>query len=229
MSGALWYYALPIWGHGTAAENSGYVMADAGARDQLAWKLAKSERPLMSAFQDNRKVDQYGGFLFMSALVYRYLSLDLHLPLLIVLITSIFSSLAILFTWAFSCLAWGEKEAKIAAWIITFYPEAILLGSSQMREAFTISLTMIAFYGLLRYQRDHSWLNLGWILFPLLLCLPFSPPIAALVLGMLILLSTTSRLFLENNTKPQRFLDRYWSSSSSHFCWPVSNLKTIRP
>jgi len=193
-AGALWFSTLPIWGHGTTAEKGGYVMADAGARDQLAWKIARSDKPLWSAFLNNRKVDQYGGFLFMSALVYRYLSMNLHLPLLIVLITSIFSSLAILFTWAFSYLAWGEKEAIVAAWVLMLYPEAILLGSSQMREAFTVTLTMITFYGLLRYQCDHSWQNLGWILFPLLLCLPFSPPIAALLLGMLILLSATSRI-----------------------------------
>jgi len=191
--GVVWLYTLPIWGHGTPAEKAGYVMADAGARDQAAWKLARSGKSLWSAFQDNRKVDQYGGLLFMSALIYRYLGCGSHQPMMMVLSAAIFATLAVLFTWAFARLAWGERQAKIAAWVIALYPEAILLGSSQMREAFTMSLTVIALYGLLRYQHDHKYINLAWILIPLLLCLPFSPPFAALLLGILVSLALATR------------------------------------
>jgi hypothetical protein len=203
-AGVFWLYILPIWGHGTPAEKAGYVMADAGARDQAAWKLAQSGKPLWSAFQDNRKVDQYGGLLFMSALVYRYLGGNFHQPIMTVLIVAIFETLAVLFTWAFARLAWGEKEAKIAAWVIALYPESILLGSSQMREAFSMTFTMIAFYGLLRYRRDHSYTSLMWILAPLLLSLPFSPPFAALLLGMLIFMEVATRFTSPKNLFHQR-------------------------
>jgi hypothetical protein len=185
--GAVWYTAIPRWGHGTPAESAGYVMGDASARDQAAWKLAQSAKPLWKAFQDNRKVDQYGGMLFLSALAYRYIAGDVHQPLLMVVVSATFSGLAVLFTWAFSKRAWGRKTAWLAGWFIVLYPEAVLLGSSQMREAFMVTLTMGAFYGLLRYLQDRSLAGLAWILMPLLLYLPFSPPFAALLTGMLAL------------------------------------------
>jgi len=185
--GAVWIVALPVWGHGTPAEQAGYVMGDAFARDQAAWKLANSNKPLWDAFQNNRTVDQYGGMLFLSALIYRYLGAGFQQPLLIVIFAAAFSALAVLFTWAFTRRAWGEKIAWLAAWLMAFYPEAILLGSSQMREAFIMTLTIASFYGLLRYQHDRSRAGLAWILAPLLLYLPFSPPFAAFMLATLVL------------------------------------------
>jgi hypothetical protein len=68
---------------------------------------------------------------------------------------------------------------------MALYPEAILLGSSQMREAFTIPLATASFYGLLRYQQERSWTALVWMVAPVALYLPFSPPFAALMIGML--------------------------------------------
>ena len=97
--------------------------------------------------------------------------------------------LAILFTWAFARRAWREQVSRLAAWILFLYPEAILLGSSQMREAFLVTLIIAAFYGLLRYERDRSLTGLAWMLAPLALCLPFSPPVAALALAALVFLA----------------------------------------
>jgi hypothetical protein len=191
--GILWLKGLPRWGHGTAAEKAGYVMADAYARDTLAWKLADSGRPLPAAFVNNRRVDQYGGMLFLSAAIYRFLPTPFHMPLLTLTLAAVFSALAVMFTWAFARLAWGELEARLAAWVIFIYPEAILLGSSQMREAFLVTLIIAAFYGLLRYERDRSLTGLAWMLAPLALCLPFSPPVAALALAALIILAVVMR------------------------------------
>ena len=193
--GVVWYVAIPQWGHGTPAEKAGYVMADAGARDKAAWKLAQSDRQLWAAFEKNLTVDQYGGMLFGSAAIYRYLGGDRHQPLMIVLLCSAFSALAVLFTWAFAKRAWGVEVANPAAWVIALYPEAVLLGSSQMREAFTTTLAIAALYGLMRYFTTNSGAqersslhiqnikNLAWIVIPLLLCLPFSPPVTALIFG----------------------------------------------
>lgn len=191
-AGMIWFVAAPVWGHGSPAEKGGYIMADASQRDQAAWKLASSHKPLWAAFYNFRSADQYGGLLFLSALVYRGIGGPLHQPLLIVVFTAAFSSLAVLFTWAFARRAWDEKIAWLAAWIIAFYPEAILMGSTQMREAFTITLTVMAFYGLLRYQHERISKGivtpgLAWIFIPLLLYLPFSPPFTALLIGMLAL------------------------------------------
>ncbi len=188
-AGMLWFIALPVAGYGTPAEQSGYVMSDALGRDQAAWKLGSSDKPMWQAFSNYRKADQYGGLLFLSALLYRTLGSDYHQPLLIVVVTAAFSALAILFTWAFARRAWGDSAARLAAWILALYPEAILLGSSQMREAFSITLIAAAMYGFIRFTQDHSLVSLGWVLGALLLNFPISPPFTALLLAILIVMA----------------------------------------
>jgi hypothetical protein len=190
--GVFWYRTLPVWGHGSPAEKGGYVMIDASERDKSAWKLARSSQPLWSAIGNNRLSDQYGGFLFISASVYRYLGSSTHQPLLIVVLAAAFSSLAVLFTWAFARRAWGEPAAKLSAWGLALYPEAVLLGSSQMREAFTITLTVAAFYGFMRYIHNRSTANLAWLGLPVLLYVPFSPPFAALLVILLAIMAIAS-------------------------------------
>jgi hypothetical protein len=193
LAGLFWYSALPVLGHDSIEQRAGYVMADAYERDQTAWELSQSEKPLIRAFQGYRKADQYGGLLYLSALIYRTIGGETHQPLLMVILTAAFSALAVLLTWGFARRAWQDRVASIAAWVLAFYPEAILLGSSQMREAFTITLTMAAFYGLIRYWQTRHWTSLIWILGALLLYLPFSPPFAALLLAGLLLTAFTMR------------------------------------
>ena len=104
-----------------------------------------------------------------------------------VIVAASFSSLSILYTWAFARRAWDDRVAKVAAFSLAIYPEAVLLGSSQMREAFLITLVIAAFYCMLRYFKQHTWQNLVWILLTLLLCIPFSPPISAFLMVLLIM------------------------------------------
>jgi hypothetical protein len=54
-----------------------------------------------------------------------------------------------------------------------------------MREAFTVTLAVAALYGLVRYWQERTWKSLGWIVGALVFTLPFSPPFAALLLGLL--------------------------------------------
>jgi hypothetical protein len=203
--GAFWFVALPVMGHGSSHERAGYVMSDASKRDLAAYQLAGSNKPLWSAFRDNRKYDQYGGMLFLSSWFYRYLGTDQHNPILIIVITAAVSSLVVLFTWVFTRRAWGQTEAWIAALIMTLYPEAVLLGSSQMREAFTMTLTMVAFYGLILYFQERLWPGLTWVLAALLLCLPLSPPYTALLLLMLALAAIPlNKASLKDHTLPKQ-------------------------
>lgn len=183
--GVLWFIMLPAHGHDSPPEQAGYVLADAYQRDQAAWDLAKSEDPLWSAFRSRRSIDQYGGMLFGSALVYRYLGGENHQPLMIVVLTAAISSLAVLFTYGFARRTWSGKAAWIAAWMLTLFPDAVLNGSSQMREAATITLVMMAFYGLVIYDQERTRAGLIWMVAAILLFLPFSPPFAALLLIML--------------------------------------------
>ncbi|UCH59122.1 MAG: hypothetical protein JSV61_13010 [Anaerolineales bacterium] len=186
--GLFWYLALPARGYDSPPEQAGYVMADAHERDQAAWELAASGKPLLSAFQGAyHRADQYGGFLYLSAAVYRYMGGQVHQPLLIVVLTAAFSSLVVLFTWGLAHRLWGERPAHLAAWGIALYPEALLLGSSQMREAFLMTLVMVAFWGALRAAHSRALQELGWVLAALLLCLPLSPPVTGLLLALLLI------------------------------------------
>lgn len=178
LAGVIWFVGLPDWGYGSDVEQAGYIMADAHARDIPAWELAQTSKPLWTSITEYRKVDQYGGMIFLSALVYRYLGGDQHQPLQIIVLTASISSLAILFTWAFAMRVWGDKVAWVAAWVLAIFPDAIILGSSQMREAFLMTLVAVSLYGLVRFRQDRSWSGLAWLLLGLLFMLPFSPPIA---------------------------------------------------
>ena len=189
MVGAIWYAGLPDWGYGSPVEQAGYVMADAHARDIPAWELAQTTKPLWTAVTEYRNVDQYGGMLYLSALVYRYLGGDLHQPLQIVVLTASFSALAVLFTWAFAMRAWGENVARAAAWILAIFPDAIILGGSQMREAFLVTMIAVSLYGLVRFRQERSWSGLAWLVLGLLLIIPFSPPIAGVLVIVTLILA----------------------------------------
>jgi hypothetical protein len=210
-AGIFWFSALPRLGHGNPNEQAGYVMADAHTRDTVAWKLSQSQKPLWTAFEGRSYADQYGGMLFLSALVYRALGGVEHQPLLMVVLTACFSALAVLFAWAFARRAWGEPVGKITAVALAFYPEAVLLGSSQLRESFTVTLTIAAFYGLIyqlqgRKASGGASRGLFWIFGAVLLCLPFSPPVTAALVGMLAVTALfTSGTFFEAKTRQRWF------------------------
>jgi Dolichyl-phosphate-mannose-protein mannosyltransferase len=188
IAGMVWFVALPRWGYDSPVEQAGYVMSDAATRDQGAWRLSQSGKPLWTAFQDYPQYDQYGGLLFLSALLYRYLGVSSHYSLLIIVLTASFSALSVIFTWAFVRRLWSERTAAVAAWMVALFPEAVLLGSSHMREAFIITLAAAAFYGLVRFWQDRTWQGIAWVLAALVLSIPFSSAFTALLLIMLLIL-----------------------------------------
>jgi hypothetical protein len=187
----LWYTGLPVWGYPDRnTDAGGYVMEDARRRDQAAWELAHSDRSPLAAFgRGYLTADQYGGLLFLSAVVYRSLGGASHHPLQMVAVTAAVSALAVLFTWGFARRAWGDEVAKLAAWGVALYPEAILMGSSQMREGYTVALVMAAVYGLLCFHQERSWVGAAWTGAAIALCLPFSPPMALLLVGVVVVLA----------------------------------------
>jgi hypothetical protein len=185
--GVFWFVALPVWGYGGPVETAGYVMEDAYARDGAAWELAESGQPLLDAFRGFSGSDQYGGLLFLSAVVYRYLPAESHQPLLTVVLSATVSGLAVALAWAFANRQWGEHVARLAAWGLALYPEAALLGSSQMREAFSVTLSIWALLALQRLYTQRTWPNALLLFTPVALALPLSLPFAAFLLGTLAL------------------------------------------
>ncbi len=153
---------------------AGYVYTDAYIRDNHAWSLAVSGDSLTKAFSGQYTGDQYGGMLAMSAFLYRFLSPDAHRPFLILILGATLSALGVLCLWKALHSWFGDKTALLAAWLFALYPESVLLGSSQMREAIVIPMTVISFYGLSEVQarKKSGWL---WIILSLIFLVPVQP------------------------------------------------------
>ncbi|MDF1499280.1 MAG: hypothetical protein P1P76_02280 [Anaerolineales bacterium] len=172
--------ALPDYGNGEKAERAeraGYVYWDAYKRDTDAYDRARGDLPLIAAFTDPKVSDQYGGMIFTSAWIYRYLDTGQHRPTLPVTLFSALGALSVLFTWGFARNVFDERVAGMAAWVVALYPEAVLLSASQMREPFLMTGFAMGLFGYsqLRSEREKSgsfWLAIS----ALMLILPISPP-----------------------------------------------------
>jgi hypothetical protein len=166
---------LPIIGYQNSPEHrAGYIYTDAFFRDGQAWNLAVSAAPISQAFTGQYSYDQYGGMLALSAVIYRFLSPDAHRQFLILILNATAYACGILCLWKASCTWFNEKTALLTIWLFALYPESVLLGSSQMREAMLIPLTAISFYGLTEIQgkRRTGWL---WMVFSALFLLLIQP------------------------------------------------------
>ena len=141
------HFALPVYGHEDADDKAGFVFTDAHRRDDQAWELALSERPILVAFTDKFAYDQYGGLLAFDAFVYRYLSPDAQRPLILMLISAFVAALGVPFLWKAVSQVFGEKVAYASTWIFALYPESILLGAFGMREPYLLAFSVLAFYG----------------------------------------------------------------------------------
>lgn len=146
------HLGLPLYGHADEDDQAGYVFTDAHIRDDQAWKLASSDRPILDAFSRKFSSDQYGGLLAFSAFVYRYLSPDAQRPLLLILLSALVAALGVPFLWLGTRQVFGEKVAYSAAWIFALYPESVLLGSSAMREPYLLTFSAMAFWGFVAWR-----------------------------------------------------------------------------
>lgn len=181
--GALWTWALPEYGYDNQVNDAGYVMKDAYSRDQAAWELSRSDTPLLEAFDDYSHTDQYGGILFLSAGIYRYLGGSVHQPLMIVAIFSAISALSVLFVWLVAEKLWNKKTAFIAAWFLVLYPEACLLGSTQMREAIIPTITLAVIFLILKIQEKFAWKQVIFLLLLFLLSFMITTPFGAVLVA----------------------------------------------
>ena len=152
--------ALPAQGYDTPVQNAGYAYSDAYERDEVAYMKAFPERWddfIPSAYQG---MDQYGGLLSISVAIYYLFSADVQRPLLIVFLSALAMGSAVLFLWKALQLRWGQKIALVAAVVLAFYPEGVVLGSSQMREPLLICLAAATFWLVLRYEKGERQITL---------------------------------------------------------------------
>jgi hypothetical protein len=179
--GVVLYLGLPEGGNPNEQHNAGYIFLDSYRRDTQAWELAKSDAPILSAFNKNFHSDQYGGLLAFDAVTYRYLSPDAHRPLLPVFFGALTAALGLVFLWKAAACQWDEKIAFAAACIYACYPESILLGSAQMREPFLMAFVAMTVWGFV--DRQAGWRSAGlWLVLGFAGMLLVSPAIALLML-----------------------------------------------
>lgn len=171
------YFGLPQVGYGNETERAGYLFLDAYNRDSQARDLARSGQPLSKAFDEKFSSDQYGGLLWMSALLYRFVN---DSPLVMVFLAALVGSLGGLFVYRAGKLVFDEKTALLACLLFLFYPDSILLGASQMREPFLMTLVAMAFYGIANVAQVDNLRHSGWLWIALALAgmLLLSPGIA---------------------------------------------------
>jgi len=141
-------------GYDTDQQQAGYVFYDAFRRDVESWGLVESGERLWDVFWVGFDTDQYGGLLVSSTFIYRYLSPDQHRPFLILILTALSMSFATAILWSTVKERWDIKLANLAAWILVFYPDSILFSASQMREPFLIALSALAFWAVVRWQKQ---------------------------------------------------------------------------
>ena len=186
--GVTLHLALPLYGHDDVDDRAGYVFTDAHERDNQAWALATSDRPIVEAFNRSYASDQYGGLLAFNSLIYRYLSGDAQRPLMLVLFSAFFAALGVPFLWKAIVQVFGENVAWASAWIFALYPESILLGASAMREPYLLTFSVFTLWGFIilfhRAERSQSgWLWLGAGLLGMLLVSPVVALVTIAILG----------------------------------------------
>jgi len=162
-AGVAVYVALPVDGHNVPDDKAGFVFTDAHRRDDQAWELASSGKPLWDAFNKSYYTDQYGGLLALSALTYKVFSPDAHRPLLILLLAALTAALGVPFLYKATRLLWGGKLAYIASWLFVLYPESVLTGGAQMREPFLLTLIAVCLWGFARWLEEGGGLSWLWM------------------------------------------------------------------
>lgn len=185
---------LPIYGYKDSVEHrAGYIFHDSFVRDQQAWELASSDETLGTAFSGEFISDQYGGSLALFAGIYRYLSPDAHRQALPLIVNAVVASLGVLLLWGSAKIWFGGNVAWLSGLIFAFYPEAVLLGSSQMREPIVITGVAMSIYSLANIRsRSYTWI--GWLIASGIILFTFQPPIALyafMILSVTWLLSPT--------------------------------------
>jgi 4-amino-4-deoxy-L-arabinose transferase-like glycosyltransferase len=177
--GMAFSYILPVAGNDTQVQHAGYIFPDAYRRDTQAWALASSGDSLWKAFDKSFSSDQYGGLLFLGSLLDRALSPDAQRPWLMIVVASLTAVIGVALAWKAADKIWGKSIALGVGWIMVLFPEAVLLGSSQMREPFLITFIAMAFLGVTHWAQNHRSAA-GWLIGSLVGMLLFSPGIAVI-------------------------------------------------
>ncbi len=172
--------ALPVVGYDTEQQKAGYVFYDSFRREWQALDIARSDKPISSVFSKKYATDQYGGYLGLSVFVYRVLSGGDYRPHLMLILSALVAAMGVPFLWMIlSRLKTGTGSwHKFAGWWYVLYPQAVLLGASQMREPFLITFVTIVFWAATEWQYSGIKASWTWLLTGILGMLLISPGVA---------------------------------------------------
>ncbi len=170
--------ALPVVGYDSEQQKAGYVFFDAFRREWQAMDIARSDEPILSVFSKKYTTDQYGGYLGLSVFTYRVLSGGDYRPHLMLIFSALAGAIGVPFLWMILKRIGDGKWQKFAGWWYVLYPQAVLLGASQMREPFLITLVTIVFWAAVEWLRVGIKTTWPWLLASLAGMLILSPGLA---------------------------------------------------
>lgn len=173
---------LPVAGYDTEQQKAGYVFYDAYRREVQAMEISRTDKPISTVFSKKYATDQYGGFLGLSVFIYRIVSAGDYRPHLILILSALAAAMGVPFLWMILSRFRDGKWQKFAGWWYVLYPEAVLLGASQMREPYLITFMTIVFWAALEWQRTGIRSSWAWLAGGIAGMLLFSPGIAVLSL-----------------------------------------------
>lgn len=177
--------ALPVWGYDTDQQKAGYPFRDAYERDTASWQTAVSGESLLTVFSEDFYTDQYGGLAFLSVIIYRFLSPDVHRPYLILILTAFVFAAGVPFFYKAVNKRWKRKTALAASWIVVMYPEGIFFTASQMREPFILGAGMVLFWAIIMsFAKKRPKGLIAWAVGSIVVMLFISPLLAAAVLAL---------------------------------------------
>ncbi len=147
VSVALWPIALREWGYRSPQELGGFISTDAYNATDTAWTLSQQAVSAISTLRPGHG-DNTGGITLLGVIVFRLFSPDHERPMLLGLLASTFSSLTVLFVFLLGESLFSKTVARAAAVLAALFPEAVLIGSSDLQQGYLAMLLAVMLWGL---------------------------------------------------------------------------------
>jgi 4-amino-4-deoxy-L-arabinose transferase-like glycosyltransferase len=168
LSVMIWPIVLREWGYRSAEELGGFLSTDAFNATNTAWTNSQQGFSAVSTFHPDNG-DNTGGITFLAVVVFRLFSPDHQRPMLLGLLASAFSSLAVLFIYLIGESLFSVRVARAAGVVAALFPEAVLIGSSHLQQGYLATFLAVMIWGLVGIfvtRRDGppggSHYRLGW-------------------------------------------------------------------
>lgn len=187
---------LPAFGYDTDQQNAGFVYTDPYRREMQAVDLARSDTPIYEVLTGKYPTDRYGGYLALSVFMHRVVGGGEYFPQLMLILSAFAAAAGLPFLWLALDLLRRPGWRKFAGWGYVFFPQAVLLGSTQMREPYLIALVAVVFWAGLEWQQHglkNAWYWLAAALVAMLLISPGIAVMVVLVTGVWIWLDSSRR------------------------------------